>query len=66
MILDEIERLYGVNVDVYAYTDDGDRLAFEFGTMNADADDVMVAAQAIDRLKVLSNKRPRVGKVLLP
>ena len=71
MNIDEIELLCHLNVEVsdesgrthvYAYTDDGDRIGFEFNSMNPPIDDVFAVAKAIDVLRVISNRRPRVGK----
>lgn len=73
--LEFIERQYAVNIDsfdengctyVYTYTDDGDRIGFEFNTMNPRTTDVLVVAQGIDSLRTIANKRPRVGKPSLP
>ncbi len=69
--MDFIERKHGVNIDVtdedgfttvYTYTEDGDRLGFQFNTMNPDPLDVLTVAAAIDALRAVANKRPRVGR----
>ena len=71
--LDAIERIYKVNIDVadvsgmttvYRYTADNERIAFEFYSMNPDIEDVQLAAQAIDVICTLCDKRPRVCQVL--
>jgi hypothetical protein len=73
--LDYIENQYGVNITVhdedgstrvYAYTEDGEHIGFDFNSMNPSVDDVMQAAQAVDRFRNLSNRRPRIGKVATP
>lgn len=70
--LSAIELAHGVNVDisdeanatfVYAYTEDGDRLGFEFNSMSPDIADVKEVALAIESLKWVCNRRPRVGRV---
>ncbi len=67
----EIEKLFNVNIDVtdedgmtqvYTYTDDGDRLGFEFNSMNPEVVMVAAAASAINNLRLLANIRPRIGK----
>lgn len=69
--LDAVERLHNVVVEVsdasgsthvYAYTEDGDRLGFDFSSMNPVVGDVLAVAGAIDTLRVVANKRPRVGR----
>lgn len=69
--LNFIERNYGVNIDatdedgctnVYAYTEDGDRIGFRFDTMNPDVNHVRMVAQGIDNLRTVANRRPRVGR----
>lgn len=69
--LEFIERKHGVNIDVtdedgctkvYAYTQDNDRIGFEFNTMNPPISDVLTVAQGIDCLRTIANKRPRIGK----
>lgn len=70
--LNAIEHEYGVTIEisdtsgttfVYAYTADGDRLCFEFNSMNPDIEDVEAVATAIAALKRASDKRPAVGKL---
>lgn len=70
--MEMVEREFGINVDVsdasgcthvYTYTKDGERVGFDFNTMNPDLGDLRTAAQAIAMLKSLCNKRPRVGVV---
>ncbi len=67
-----IERKHGVNIDVtdedgcttvYAYTEYGDSIALKFDSMSPDAVDVLTVASGIDNLRVIANKRPRVGRV---
>ena len=69
--LGRIEEDSHVNIDVsdesgcthvYTYTDDDIRLAFEFVTMNPSVEDVRAVAHAIDTLRGVMNKRPRVGR----
>lgn len=70
--LNAIERQYGVTIEisdvsgttlVYAYTADGDRLCFEFNSMNPDVEDVETVAAGIATLKRVSDKRPAAGKM---
>lgn len=70
--LNAIEHEYGVTIEisdtsgttfVYAYTADGDRLCFEFNSMNPDVEDVAQVAAGIAALKRVSDKRPSVGKM---
>ena len=69
--LDFIELKHGVNIDisdedgmthVYSYTDAGDRVGFDFESMNPDLTDIMVVAQGIDNIRTIANKSPRVGR----
>lgn len=69
--LDAVERLHNVVVEVsdasggthvYTYTEDDDRIGFDFNTMNPAVGDVLAVAAAIDALRVMANKRPRVGR----
>lgn len=69
---DAIEVEHGVVVEVsdeagatfvYAYTDEGKRLCFEFYSMSPDLDDVAEVARSIAALRRVSNKRPIVGRL---
>ena len=70
--LNAIESERKVNIDiedscgstfVYVYTQDCDRLCFEFNSMNPEVEDVAQVASAIAALKRVCDKRPSVGKM---
>lgn len=72
--LERIENACNVVVDVdnnggctyvYGYTNDGERIGFTFDSMNPVTADVLAVAQAVDTLRTIANKRPRVGRLRL-
>jgi len=69
--LDDLEIRTGVNIEqhdesgemrVYTYTDHGDCLGWQFNTMDPTFDDVRQIAEALCTLRVMADRRPRVGQ----
>lgn len=64
--LSQTEREFGVNIDqsdqsggvhVYVFTNDGDRLGFDFNDMNPAVDSVRAISRAINDIRNLANQR---------
>lgn len=70
--LDDLEIRTGVNIEqhdesgemrLYTYTDDGDCLSWQFDTMDPVFYDVRQIAESLCTLRVIADRRPRVGKL---